>query len=194
MLAENIKTHRDKWLAALALILVLAATAFQLHNQGRIWWCACGQPNLWDGDIWGSHNSQHLLDAYSFTHVLHGVLFCGLAVWLLPRIPLMWRLLLAVTVESLWELLENSQFIINRYREATISQGYAGDSIINSISDIFCCGFGFLLAMQLGFRKSAVLFVATEIILLLWVKDNLALNILMLIHPIEAIKQWQMVH
>ena len=94
----------------------------------------------------------------------------------------------------MWEIAENSRFIIQRYREATIGLGYEGDSIINSIADIVCCGIGFMLARRLGWRRSAILFVVTELILLVWVRDNLTLNVLMLLHPVEAIKSWQMVH
>jgi hypothetical protein len=177
-----------------AIAAILAITAFQLHQQGRVWWCACGQMNPWAGDIWSSHNSQHWLDPYSFTHVLHGVLLCGLLAWLLPRLPLIWRLTLALAVEALWEVMENSPVIIQRYRAATIGLGYEGDSIANSLADILCCGLGFLLARRLGFRRSAVLFVVTELVLLVWVRDNLSLNVLMLTYPIDAIKAWQTVH
>ena len=178
----------------LAITGILVVTVFQLHQQGRIWWCACGHWNPWDGDIWSAHNSQHWLDPYSFTHVLHGVMLCGVLVWLLQRVPLIWRLTLAVAVEALWEILENSPFIIQRYREATIGLGYEGDSIANSMADILCCAIGFLLARKLGLRWSVVLFVLTELVLLVWVRDNLTLNVLMLTYPVDAIKAWQMVH
>jgi hypothetical protein len=179
------------WLVVAA---ILAITAFQLQQQGRVWWCACGHLNPWAGDIWSSHNSQHGFDPYSFTHVLHGVLFWGLLAWLLPRLPLSWRLALALAFEAVWEVLENTPAIIQRYREATIGLGYEGDSITNSMADILCCGIGCLLARRLGFRRSAVLFVVTELVLLVWVRDNLTLNILMLTWPIDAIKTWQMGH
>lgn len=178
----------------LAITGILVITAFQLQQQGRIWWCACGHPNPWDSDIWSSHNSQHWFDPYSFTHVLHGMLFCGVLVWLLPKLRLIWSLTVTITAEGLWEVLENSPFIIQRYREATIGLGYEGDSIANSMADILCCAIGFLLARRIGFRWSVVLFVMTELVLLVTVRDNLTLNILMLTCPIEAIKAWQMVH
>jgi hypothetical protein len=174
--------------------MLLAAMVFQLHAQGRVWWCACGQLYPWAGDIWSSHNSQHWFDPYSFTHILHGVLFCGLLAWLLPRAPLGWRLTLAVALEASWEVLENSPLIIHRYREATIGLGYEGDSIANSMADILCCALGFALARRLGLRWSAVLFVVTELLLLFWVRDNLTLNVLMLTFPIQAVKAWQMGH
>jgi hypothetical protein len=172
----------------------LTAMVAQLRNQGRIWWCACSRPVLWDGDIWSSHASQHLFDPYSFTHVLHGVVFFGLIWWALPRIRVIWRLWIAICIECLWEIFENTQFAIQRYREATIGMGYEGDAIANSMSDILCCTLGFILARHLGLRRSVILFVVVELILLFWIRDNLTLNVLMLIHPIDAIKSWQMIH
>lgn len=187
----NIRAAGWPWIAFTALLL---ATVAQLHRQGRIGWCACSSPFLWDGDIWSAHNSQHLFDPYSFTHVLHGMVLCGL-VWLVfPRVRLVWRLWMATCIEALWEILENTPFIIQRYREATIGLGYTGDSIANSVGDMGCCVLGFVLARRLGVRYSILLFLATELLLLIWVRDNLTLNVLMLIHPIEAIKSWQMVH
>ncbi len=175
-------------------MVVLAVQVLVLRLEGRIWWCACGQWKIWDGDIWSAHNSQHWLDPYSFTHVLHGVLLCGVIAWLAPRWPAAWRLAVAVLLEAGWEVLENSAFIIQRYREATIGQGYIGDSIANSLADVLCCALGFLLARRLGLKASVVLFVVVEVALALAVRDNLSLNVLMLIHPIDAVKAWQMVH
>lgn len=184
--------QREKLWAGLSIAGILAMTMFQLHRQGRIVWCACGHWNVWAGDIWSTHNSQHVFDPYSFTHILHGMAFCVILTWLWPRLPLAWRLTLTIFLEALWEMFENSQFIIRRYREATISLGYEGDSIINSLADIVCCGIGFALAHYLGWRRSVILFVIVELILLVWIRDNLTLNILMLTCPIEAIKSWQM--
>jgi hypothetical protein len=123
--------------------------------------------------------------------VLHGFVFCGLLAWGLPRLAPVWRLSLAVTVEALWEVLENSDFVIRRYREATAALGYEGDTVVNSLGDIFACGLGFVIARRLGFRRSLALFVLTEVVLLVWIKDSLTLNVLMLIYPIDAIKAWQ---
>ena len=176
------------------VLLGMTLTVFLLRLEGRIWWCACGYLNLWDGDIWSAHNSQHVFDPYSFTHILHGVLLCWILTWVFSRMALSWRITLAVLLEAVWEVLENSPFIIQRYREATIGQGYVGDSIINSLADILCCAAGFLLARKLGFRLALLLFVAVELALALMVRDNLCLNVLMLICPIDAVKQWQMVH
>jgi hypothetical protein len=173
---------------------MVLAMGVQLALQGRIVWCACGHLNLWAGDIWSAHNSQHVLDPYSFTHVLHGVLFCGILAWALPRLAVPWQFVGACALEALWEVVENTPFIIQRYREATIGLGYEGDSITNSVADLGCCAFGFWLARRLGLWRSAVVFVVTELVLLFWVRDNLTLNIWMLTVPVDAIKQWQMVH
>jgi hypothetical protein len=108
------------------------------------------------------------------------------------RMPLAWRLCIAVLIESSWEVFENTNFIINRYREETISLDYFGDSIINSISDIFCCATGFIIAHKIRFWRSLALFIVTELILMLTIRDSLIINVIMLISPLEAIKQWQM--
>jgi len=183
---------RRFWIILAAGIVVVGLTTLQLRAQGRLWWCVCGEWNLWSGDVWSSHNSQHLLDPYSFTHVLHGVIFCGLLKWLVPRWSPMVRFLVAVTVECLWEIVENTDFIINRYREATMSLDYFGDSVTNSLGDILTCALGFLLARRVGIWRSVVFFLVTEVILLFWIRDNLFLNIVMLIHPFDSIKTWQM--
>lgn len=178
----------------LVITAILAATVYQLRAQGRLWWCACGQGRLWDGDIWSAHNSQHLVDPYSFTHILHGILLGWLVAWAMRRAPVIWKVAAVVGAEALWEVIENSRFVIQRYREATIGIGYEGDSIVNSLGDLLCCATGFFLARYLGFWRSLALFVVVELVLLFWVRDNLTLNVLMLIHPIEAVKTWQMVH
>ncbi|MBI2439975.1 MAG: DUF2585 family protein [Lentisphaerae bacterium] len=178
----------------LALGLILAAAVCELRSQARIWWCACGQLKFFAGDIWSAHNSQHVFDPYSFTHVLHGLVFYGIIARLFPRVSLAWRFCVAIGLEALWEVFENTQFIIQRYREATIGLGYEGDSIVNSLGDVLFCSIGFGLARCFGLRWSLVLFVATELALLFWVRDNLTLNILMLIYPLAAIKSWQMIH
>ncbi len=174
----------------LAIAITLVAVALQLHYQGRLWLCSCGQFFLWVGEAWSSDTSQHLLDPYSFTHVLHGFIFCWLIGWFAPRLRWTWQLWLAVAVEAVWEVIENSEFVIQRYREAG-ALGYFGDTIINSLGDIAMCGFGFVLARYLGFVRSLMLFVAVEVVLLFWISDSLVLNVLMLIYPVEWIEQWQ---
>ncbi len=175
----------------LAVVAVLVGVAYQLRSQGRLWRCSCDYVLLWSGDPWSSDNSQHLLDPYSFTHVLHGFLFCGLIALVFPRLRGAWQLWLAVSLEAVWEAVENSRFVIERYREETAALGYQGDTIVNSLADILLCGLGFLVARRLGFRRTLALFVVTEVALAVWIRDNLSLNVLMLIHPIEAVKEWQ---
>jgi hypothetical protein len=174
-----------------AFALTIAATILLLRLQGRLWICECGQVLLWVSEAQGANTSQHLFDPYSFTHVLHGFLFFWLIVWLLPRLENGWQLWLAIAVEAAWEVVENSEFVIRRYREATAARGYFGDTIVNSLGDILACGLGFLLARYLGVRRSILVFLLVEVLLVIWIRDSLLLNILMLLFPIEAIKRWQ---
>lgn len=180
----------------LAMIAMLVATALLLHAEGRLWICSCGTIHFWAGDTCSSNNSQHFLDPYSFTHVLHGVVYFWLIALLVklvwPQLRSAWQLWLAVAAASVWELFENSPAVIQRYREATAALGYQGDSVINSLGDILCCVAGFAIARRLGLRRSLLVFVGTEIILLVWIRDSLLLEILMLVRPIEAIRIWQL--
>ncbi len=176
----------------LALVAVFPATALLLHAQGRLWICACGKVLAWSGGVCSANNSQHFLDPYSFTHLLHGVLFFWIIYWLARRWRLMSQLLLATAIEAAWEVFENTNFIIERYRTATAALGYNGDTVVNSWGDILCCIAGFLIAQRLGLRRSLIVFVAVELILIIWIHDSLLLEILMLTVPIKAIKAWQM--
>ncbi len=172
----------------MAIIAVMAGIEYgfgrsPLGPDGRFGW--------WDNNIWGSENSQRVADVYSFSHMIHGMLFYG-GLWLFAReLPVRYRFLIAVLLEASWELLENSPIIINRYREATIAQGYVGDSILNSSCDVLMATLGFWLANRLKLRVTIALILVMELGCLLWVRDNLTLNILMLIHPFESIKAWQ---
>jgi len=125
---------------------------------------------------------------------MHGFAFCALVALVAPRLPLYWRLCLAILLEAAWEILENSQFVIERFREATAALGYQGDTVVNSLGDIMACAIGFLLARKLGLWRSLVIFIITETVLTIWIKDSLLLEIIMLIHPIDALKTWQMCH
>ncbi len=182
--------QRPAAFVAMAALLVFSI-AF-LRYEGRVWWCLVGDLSPWSSDIWTAHNSQHLLDPYSFTHVLHGVLEFWLLTLVFRRVPLGYRMLMSFCIACTWEIAENSTYIIERYRAETISLSYFGDSVINSIADIFCCAGGFLLARQLRFWRSFAVFVATEVVLLFWIHDSLVVNIIMLIWPIDAVKHWQM--
>ena len=170
-------------------------TAAIEYSMGRLPFCKCGLIRLWSGNIWSNQNSQQLTDPYTFTHVLHGVAWYAL-LWLVlgNRVPVGIRLVLAVAIESGWEILENSSVIIDRYRTATISLDYYGDSIFNSMGDILAVVLGFALAYRLPVRVTVVGAIVVELVLLWWIRDNLTINIIMLIHPVEAIKHWQMLH
>lgn len=177
----------------LLMPIVAAAMVAQLFYQGRVWSCESGDyAAVWSSAVLSRHNSQHLFDPYTFTHILHGVLFYWLTTLIFPRMSAARRLLMAVALEAAWEVLENTNAVIERYREATISLDYFGDSITNSLGDVFSCAAGFLIARKLKFRLSLAFFIVTEIILLVWIHDSLLLNIVMLIYPIEAVKTWQM--
>jgi uncharacterized protein DUF2585 len=155
-----------------------------LGPDGRFGW--------WEGDIWSSAMSQRFADPYVFSHLAHGFLFYGLLRLTARRVPTRWRFVLAVLLEACWEILENSPIIINRYRAVTISLGYVGDSVLNSLSDLLMAGLGFVLAWRLPVKASVAIVLAMEISTALVVRDNLTLNIIMLIYPIDAIREWQM--
>jgi Protein of unknown function (DUF2585) len=182
---------RYRWMIAV-FVAVFATTAGIELSMGRSLFGPDGKFGLWESDIWSSENSQRFADPYSFSHIVHGILFYGL-LWLAARkLPVRHRLLIALAIEAGWEILENSPFIINRYREATISLGYVGDSVLNSMSDILMMTLGFLFAWRMRPWISITAIIVMEVGCALWVRDNLTLNIIMLIHPVEAIKHWQM--
>jgi hypothetical protein len=170
----------------------MAAAALVEFAMGRVLWCRCGYIKLWHGVVYSSENSQHLTDWYTFTHILHGIAFYFL-LWLAARrLDPRLRFVLAVLLESTWEVVENTPLVINRYRAATIALDYFGDSIFNSIGDIFAMMAGFWIARKAPVWASIGVYVAVEFLLAVVIRDNLALNILMLIHPFEAIKRWQL--
>lgn len=147
----------------------------------------------WTSDIASAHNSQHLFDPYSLTHVLHGVLlYAAVRALTGQRLGQRARFTIVLAAEAMWEIFENTNFVVARYREATMSLDYYGDSILNSLGDIAACAIGYGVAMTLPVWGSGVLIVAIEALLLLWIRDSLLLNVVMLVRPLDAIKDWQL--
>jgi len=182
---------RYRWVLAAALAVCTAAAAIEL-SMGRLPFGPDGRIGLWEGNIWSSEQSQRFADPYTITHTVHGMLFYAI-LWLLARrAPARKRFVGALLMEGAWEVLENSPIIINRYREATIALGYVGDSVFNSLSDIVFAALGFLFAWRVRPWVTVAVILAMEVGTAFWVRDNLTLNIVMLIHPIDAIKDWQM--
>lgn len=173
----------------LAIVALLAVTMLAM---GRSLFCACDIIALWSGDIMSDQNSQQFADPYSFTHITHGVLLFWLvrALWRSASFDL--HLIAVTAIEATWEAIENTDAVINRYRETTVSLGYYGDSVLNSVNDVAFCILGVLIASRISGRVGVFGIVAMEATLLFWIRDSLLLNIIMLFVPIEAIRRWQL--
>jgi len=186
--AERAK-HQTFWFAACGAVLLIQIIAE--YMMGRTPICTCGYIKLWEGSVNSSGNSQHISDWYTPSHIIHGFIFYGVTYLLLRGKPIAMRLLLALVIESGWELLENSPVIIDRYRTATISLDYYGDSIVNSAMDTVFMVIGFFFASRAPVALTIAIAIFFELLTGYLIRDNLTLNVLMLIWPVEAIKTWQ---
>lgn len=186
-------SQRNSTLPVALSLLAAGIMVFVLYLQGRLWWCKFSDYALYINEAWNSsHTSQHLFDPYTFTHILHGVLFFWLTGLLFSKLSMQWQFFIAIVAESAWEVFENTNYVIEKYRENTASLDYFGDSIWNSFGDILACAAGFWIAVKLGWWRSLGFFIFVEAGLLIWIRDSFLLNIVMLIYPLEAVKAWQM--
>ena len=191
---DALKPHRRALIAAAAIALVALVILFAM---GRPPICTCGTVELWYGDINSAGNSQHLSDWYTPSHIIHGMIFYALGWLLFGKWGLgsehagKYSFTLAVFLEAFWEVLENTPFVIDRYRSVTVNWGYSGDSVINSMADIGWMSLGFYLAMKLPLRVTVALALIAEVVTAIVVRDNLTLNIIMLLYPVDAIAEWQ---
>ncbi|HUU25189.1 MAG TPA: DUF2585 domain-containing protein [Methyloceanibacter sp.] len=176
-------------IATVAGIILVAAVA--LYGMGHPLVCKCGYVKLWHFDVVSSENSQHIFDWYTPSHIIHGFLFYALLWLIAPRASFGQRLILAVLIETSWEVVENTDFVINKYREATVSLDYYGDSVLNSVSDILFMIVGFFLAARLPVWLTIVLAVALEVFVGVMIRDGLTLNVIMLLWPLDSVLQWQ---
>lgn len=190
----SLAPHRKAIVAALVLIAIALVV---LLAMGRPPICECGTIKFWHGDINSSGNSQHLSDWYTPSHIIHGMLFYALGWLLFARFGIggkparKWSYTLAVALEAAWEVIENTPMVIDRYRSVTVNWGYSGDSVLNSLADLGWMSLGFYLALKLPVRVTVVLAIFMEILAGWVVRDNLTLNVLMLIWPVDAVAAWQ---
>jgi hypothetical protein len=184
-------TAPPRWTDGAIAVVVVAFGAALLLAMGRPPAYQHGPVRLWSGNVQSDQNSRQLADPYTLTHVTHGMLLFWLAGLVRPPLATGARVVLAIALETAWEVFENTDLVIQRYRAATVSLGYYGDSVVNTIGDILAAAAGCLLATRLPVWLLILGVVLLEGILALWIRDNLTLNVLMLLRPVEAIRRWQ---
>lgn len=190
MTSQESDHSKTRFWLVVTLVIILVQILSQ-YLMGRIWICECGYVKLFEAGVNTPGNSQHLFDWYTPSHIIHGFLFYGLGWLVLRNKPLTAKLALAAFIEAVWEVLENSPLIIDRYRSATIAVGYTGDSILNSGMDMVAMIAGFLFAARMPVWLTVLIAIAFEVLTTIIIRDNLTLNVLMLVWPIEAVRTWQ---
>lgn len=189
---KMVEKYRSLLPVFLASFVAILFGGIALYIMGRLPLGPDWRFGFWSGETASQFNSQRLLDAYSFTHLIHGIGFYFLLHLFARRVPIRYRLIIAIVVEVAWEILENTDMVINRYRAETLSLNYYGDSVLNAMSDMFVAAFGFIMAWKWPIWASVLTVLVIEIVLALLIRDNLFLNILLLVYPIEAVKNWQL--
>ena len=185
--SESVPTRTLLGLAFMGVLLTVCLAA-----QSRVWYCELGDWSPWSIDVWSPHNSQHFIDPYTISHFQHGLgMYLMLRLVFAKRLSLATILLIVATIEATWELVENTDMMINRYREGTVSLDYFGDSVINSSGDYLSCLAGAFAARRWNWRWTVTVLISCEILSVLWIRDSLLLNILMLTYPLDAVLQWQ---
>jgi len=178
-----------RWLPGILVLLTIQAVVLLVLGRPPI--CTCGYVKLWEGDVLSAEMSQHLFDWYTFSHIVHGFLFYLLLKLIFPKAPIGPRLLVAIGIEAAWEIAENTSFVIEKYRQQALAQGYVGDSVINSLFDTLSMILGFVLAQHLAVWASILAVLLLEGYAAYAIHDNLTLNVLNFIHPVDAITRWQ---
>lgn len=180
----------DEFIAWSSISVVVTATLLWLAGHDAVWWSS-SYPAIWSSEVWSRSNSQHPLDPYTLTHTMFGILCFWTFSLIAKGSPLSRRFLFAIIAACVWELCENSMLFIERFRHATAAADYMGDALVNSATDIAACGVGFMFAVKIKTRTSVLIFIAVELLTAIWVRDNLLLNVLMIVCPIEGVKNWQ---
>lgn len=172
-------------------VLILLGSLVTVKLMGRPIWCDCGSPAPWVGDVTSTHESKHLVDPYSLSHFIYGLGLYAILRRTAPSLTISWRVAIATALSTFWEVVENTPWVIDRFRQGTITAGYSGDGLVNSATDTLCAVGGFLVAARVPWQASIALAVAIELGCLIGIRDGLTVNTIMLIHPLDVIRAWQ---